>query len=169
MSWKNTIAKASGMRPQNCISRFYFIAQTDLIPGWVGSALVSVRFYCDTTMLLTRARVLYDFACALLHIAYGLVLFVVHHRWIRFWPPSVRPVVSVRQGKSGVTVTESFFQVKQEEKARQLARYFGYTGDSDQGVLETLEKVPAKQLARHQNEAINEAEKQLALIFIFRP
>uniref|UniRef100_A0A182JPS1 carboxylesterase n=1 Tax=Anopheles christyi TaxID=43041 RepID=A0A182JPS1_9DIPT len=328
-------------------------------------------------MVLTRVRVLYDFACALLHIAYGLVLFVVHHRWIRFWPPPVRPVVSVRQGKvrgvtstlpnggqyhyfkgipyaeppvgrlrfrppvalerfrkptldcyaeradgmqrdffsarvsgsesclylnvftprlpgeadttkgiprlpvmvyihgggfmsgsgsgffynpehfiqqdvlvvtvnyrlgplgflslpaagitgnaglkdqllalkwvneniaqfggnpdnvtvfgesagsmsaylhylspnsrkyihrvicqSGVAVTESFFQVEPEEKARKLARFFGYTGDSDQGVLETLQNVPAKQLARHQNEAISEAEKQLALIFIFRP
>lgn len=57
-------------------------------------------------MVLTRARVLYDFACALLHIAYGLVLFVLQHRWIRFWPPPVRPVVSVRQGKvRGVTST----------------------------------------------------------------
>ena len=37
--------------------------------------------------------------------------------------------------QSGVAVTESFFQVEPEEKARKLARFFGYTGDSDQGVL----------------------------------
>ncbi|XP_053674709.1 uncharacterized protein LOC128725016 [Anopheles nili] len=71
--------------------------------------------------------------------------------------------------QSGVAVSDSFFQVEPEEKARKLARFFGYTGDSDQGVLETLEKVPAKELAKHQNIAISEAEKQLSLIFIFRP
>uniref|UniRef100_A0AAG5D1N2 Carboxylic ester hydrolase n=1 Tax=Anopheles atroparvus TaxID=41427 RepID=A0AAG5D1N2_ANOAO len=71
--------------------------------------------------------------------------------------------------QSGVACSDAFFQVEPVEKARKLARFFGYTGDSDQGVLETLEKVPAKELARHQLEAISEAEKHLALIFVFRP
>ncbi|XP_052860074.1 esterase B1-like [Anopheles cruzii] len=71
--------------------------------------------------------------------------------------------------QSGVACSDSFFQVEPLEKARKLARFFGYTGDSDEGSLETLEKVPAKLLAKHQNEVISDAEKQLALIFIFRP
>uniref|UniRef100_A0A182Q029 Carboxylic ester hydrolase n=1 Tax=Anopheles farauti TaxID=69004 RepID=A0A182Q029_9DIPT len=89
--------------------------------------------------------------------------------YLHYLSPNSRKYIHRVICQSGVAVTDSFFQVEPEEKARKLARFFGYTGDSDQGVLETLQKVPAKELAKHQNEAISEAEKQLALIFIFRP
>ncbi|XP_050076140.1 uncharacterized protein LOC126563537 [Anopheles maculipalpis] len=89
--------------------------------------------------------------------------------YLHYLSPNSRKYVHRVICQSGVAVTDSFFQVEPEEKARKLARFFGYTGDDDKGVLETLQKVSATDLARHQNEAITEAEKQLALIFIFRP
>uniref|UniRef100_A0A182NJS3 carboxylesterase n=1 Tax=Anopheles dirus TaxID=7168 RepID=A0A182NJS3_9DIPT len=89
--------------------------------------------------------------------------------YLHYLSPNSRKYIHRVICQSGVAVSDSFFQVEPEEKARKLARFFGYTGDSDQGVLETLEKVSAKELAKHQNEAISEAEKLLALIFIFRP
>ncbi|XP_052895909.1 uncharacterized protein LOC128303096 [Anopheles moucheti] len=89
--------------------------------------------------------------------------------YLHYLSPNSRKYIHRAICQSGVAVTDSFFQVEPEVKARKLARFFGYTGDTDQGVLETLEKVPAAELAKHQNEAISEAEKLLALIFIFRP
>ncbi|XP_049298366.1 uncharacterized protein LOC125771618 [Anopheles funestus] len=89
--------------------------------------------------------------------------------YLHYLSPNSRKYIHRVICQSGVAITDSFFQVEPEEKARKLGRFFGYTGNTDQGVLETLEKVPAKELAKHQNEAISEAEKQLALIFIFRP
>lgn len=89
--------------------------------------------------------------------------------YLHYLSPNSRKYIQRVICQSGVAVTDSFFQVEPEEKARKLARFFGYTGDDDKGVLETLLKVSAKDLAKHQNEAITEAEKQLALIFIFRP
>ncbi|XP_053664049.1 uncharacterized protein LOC128713213 [Anopheles marshallii] len=89
--------------------------------------------------------------------------------YLHYLSPNSRKYIHRAICQSGVAITDSFFQVEPEVKARKLARFFGYTGDSDQGVLETLEQVSAAELAKHQNEAISEAEKQLALIFIFRP
>uniref|UniRef100_A0A2M3Z455 Carboxylic ester hydrolase n=1 Tax=Anopheles braziliensis TaxID=58242 RepID=A0A2M3Z455_9DIPT len=89
--------------------------------------------------------------------------------FLHYLSPNSRKYFQRAICQSGVACTDSFFQTDPLEKARKLARFFGYTGDSDQGALETLEKVPVHLLARHQNEVISEGEKKLALIFTFRP
>ncbi|XP_050097091.1 uncharacterized protein LOC126578507 [Anopheles aquasalis] len=89
--------------------------------------------------------------------------------YLHYLSPNSRKYIQRVICQSGVACSDSFFQIEPQEKARKLARFFGYTGDSDQGALETLQKVPAQLLAKHQNEVISDGEKKLALIFIFRP
>ncbi|XP_049542843.1 esterase 6-like [Anopheles darlingi] len=50
-----------------------------------------------------------------------------------------------------------------------LARYFGYKGSSQKGALDTLLKVPAVQLAKHQRKALDPAAKHNDLVFVFLP
>uniref|UniRef100_A0A182KG30 Carboxylic ester hydrolase n=1 Tax=Anopheles christyi TaxID=43041 RepID=A0A182KG30_9DIPT len=72
--------------------------------------------------------------------------------------------------QSGVVCASSFMQANPLEMAFNLARHFGYSGTSQQGALETLQRVPAKQLAKHQRKALGKnAEKQTDLVFIFLP
>uniref|UniRef100_A0A182V9E8 Carboxylic ester hydrolase n=1 Tax=Anopheles merus TaxID=30066 RepID=A0A182V9E8_ANOME len=72
--------------------------------------------------------------------------------------------------QSGVVCSSSFMQANPLEMAFNLARHFGYTGTSQQGALETLQQVPAKQLAQQQRKALGQhAEKQSDLVFIFLP
>ncbi|XP_065091095.1 esterase E4-like [Ochlerotatus camptorhynchus] len=71
--------------------------------------------------------------------------------------------------QSGVACSESFFQKDGADKARKLAIHFGYDGNDDSKVLETLLKAPAHLLIKHQNEVGSEHEKRLALQMFFRP
>uniref|UniRef100_A0A182PTX2 carboxylesterase n=1 Tax=Anopheles epiroticus TaxID=199890 RepID=A0A182PTX2_9DIPT len=72
--------------------------------------------------------------------------------------------------QSGVVCSSSFMQANPLEMAFNLARHFGYSGTSQQGALETLQRVPAKQLAKQQRKALGQnAEKQADLVFIFLP
>uniref|UniRef100_A0A182Y236 carboxylesterase n=1 Tax=Anopheles stephensi TaxID=30069 RepID=A0A182Y236_ANOST len=72
--------------------------------------------------------------------------------------------------QSGVVCSSSFMQANPLEMAFNLARHFGYSGTSQQGALETLQQVPAKKLAAHQQKALGQyAEKQADLVFIFLP
>ncbi|XP_050074230.1 esterase B1-like [Anopheles maculipalpis] len=72
--------------------------------------------------------------------------------------------------QSGVVCSSSFMQAKPLEMAFNLARHFGYSGTSQQGALETLQRVPAKKLAAKQQKALGHlAEKQADLVFIFLP
>nr|XP_029728675.1 acetylcholinesterase-like [Aedes albopictus] len=71
--------------------------------------------------------------------------------------------------QSGVACSESFFQVDAANKARKLAKVFGYDGNDDSKVLETLLKTPAKMLIKHQDDVATDFEKRLALQMFFRP
>ncbi|XP_058456715.1 uncharacterized protein LOC131434085 [Malaya genurostris] len=71
--------------------------------------------------------------------------------------------------QSGDSCTESALQVDPVEKARKLAGLLGYTGSSDQKVLDTLRRAPARLLTKYQDDVISEQEKSLPLKFLFRP
>uniref|UniRef100_A0A904MV96 Carboxylic ester hydrolase n=1 Tax=Culex quinquefasciatus TaxID=7176 RepID=A0A904MV96_CULQU len=71
--------------------------------------------------------------------------------------------------QSGDACTESSFQIDPEGKARKLAQLLGCWGSSDQEVLDTLMKAPARTLAKLQNDVITPEEKSCAMRFIFRP
>ncbi|XP_050094161.1 uncharacterized protein LOC126576901 [Anopheles aquasalis] len=71
--------------------------------------------------------------------------------------------------QSGVVCSSSFMQTDGVKMAFNLARYFGYEGTSQQGALETLLKVPAEQLAKHQRKALGKAAKHSDLVFVFLP
>ncbi|XP_058827949.1 uncharacterized protein LOC131687875 [Topomyia yanbarensis] len=71
--------------------------------------------------------------------------------------------------QSGDSCTESALQVEPTEKARRLARYLGYKGDSDQEALDILRRAPARRLLKYQDAVISEQEKGLPLKFLFRP
>ncbi|XP_035787953.1 esterase B1-like [Anopheles albimanus] len=71
--------------------------------------------------------------------------------------------------QSGVVCSSSFMQTDGVKMAFNLARYFGYEGTSQHGALETLLKVPAKKLAKHQRKALGTAAKHNDLVFVFLP
>uniref|UniRef100_A0A182QB86 Carboxylic ester hydrolase n=1 Tax=Anopheles farauti TaxID=69004 RepID=A0A182QB86_9DIPT len=72
--------------------------------------------------------------------------------------------------QSGVVCSSSFMQADPLDMAFNLARYFGYDGTSQREALETLQRVPAKQLAKHQRKALGKnAAKQADLVFVFLP
>ncbi|XP_001655126.3 esterase B1 [Aedes aegypti] len=71
--------------------------------------------------------------------------------------------------QSGVACSESFFQQDPANKARKHAQMFGYDGNDDTKVLDTLRKTPAKLLIKHQTEVGTETERRLALQMYFRP
>lgn len=47
-----------------------------------------------------------EFVLTVLKVAYGTVAYLIKAKWLKFWPPSDRPIVTVRQGKlRGVSAT----------------------------------------------------------------
>lgn len=71
--------------------------------------------------------------------------------------------------QSGVACTSSFFQTDASNKARELAKIFGYNGNDDAKALDVLLKVPAKLLMKHRHDIMTEHEKGLALQMLYRP
>ncbi|XP_058121661.1 esterase B1-like [Anopheles ziemanni] len=72
--------------------------------------------------------------------------------------------------QSGVVCSSSFMQANAVDMAFNLARHFGYNGHSQLGALETLQKVPAKLLAKYQRKALGQAaDRQSDLVFVFLP
>ncbi|XP_055612209.1 venom carboxylesterase-6-like [Uranotaenia lowii] len=72
--------------------------------------------------------------------------------------------------QSGTACTSSSsLQLNPEGKARKLAKLLGYSGTSDQEVLDTLRKAPARLIAKHIKTIGAEDKEDLFYVFPFQP
>ncbi|XP_053663732.1 esterase B1-like [Anopheles marshallii] len=69
--------------------------------------------------------------------------------------------------QSATIFADLIFQTEPEERARSLARIFGYEGTSDDGVLSTLRDVPAQRLYEAQFLVLSAREREYEPIFQF--
>uniref|UniRef100_A0A182M1Y5 Carboxylic ester hydrolase n=1 Tax=Anopheles culicifacies TaxID=139723 RepID=A0A182M1Y5_9DIPT len=69
--------------------------------------------------------------------------------------------------QSATIFADLIYQTEPEERARSLARIFGYEGTSDEGVLNTLRDVPARRLYEAQFLVLSDREREYVPIFQF--
>uniref|UniRef100_A0A182QYE2 Carboxylic ester hydrolase n=1 Tax=Anopheles farauti TaxID=69004 RepID=A0A182QYE2_9DIPT len=69
--------------------------------------------------------------------------------------------------QSATIFADLIYQSEPEDRARSLARLFGYEGTSDEGVLNTLRDVPARRLYEAQFLVVSEREREYEPIFHF--
>ncbi|XP_058054624.1 esterase B1-like [Anopheles bellator] len=69
--------------------------------------------------------------------------------------------------QSGTVFADLVYQTEPEERARSLARLFGYEGTSDEAVLSTLRDVPARRLYEAQFLVLSAREREYESIFQF--
>ncbi|XP_050073000.1 uncharacterized protein LOC126561097 [Anopheles maculipalpis] len=69
--------------------------------------------------------------------------------------------------QSATIFADLIYQTEPEERARSLARVFGYEGTSDEGVLGTLRDVPARRLYEAQFLVLSDREREYEPIFQF--
>uniref|UniRef100_A0A182N7N7 Carboxylic ester hydrolase n=1 Tax=Anopheles dirus TaxID=7168 RepID=A0A182N7N7_9DIPT len=69
--------------------------------------------------------------------------------------------------QSATIFADLIYQAEPEDRARSLARLFGYEGSSDEGVLNTLRDVPARRLYEAQFLVVSDREREYEPIFHF--
>uniref|UniRef100_A0A182K987 carboxylesterase n=1 Tax=Anopheles christyi TaxID=43041 RepID=A0A182K987_9DIPT len=78
-----------------------------------------------------------------------------------------RPYFHKAIAQSATIFADLIYQTEPEERARSLARLFGYEGTSDEGVLSTLRDVPARRLYEAQFLVLSAREREYEQIFQF--